>query len=66
MEYQVSIKKCEQISPDDWELFIQSLKISDNTTIGEISYWIRQKFNDKENKMKMNFTVTQLQDLTEL
>ncbi len=66
MEYQVSIKKCEQVSPDDWELFIQSLKISDNTTIGEISYWIRQKFNDKENKMKMNFTVTQLQDLTEL
>lgn len=66
MEYHVSIKKCEQVSPDDWELFIQSLKITDKTTIGEISSWIRRKFNDKENKMKMNFTVTQLQDLTEL
>ena len=54
MEYQVSIKKCVQVSPDDWELFTQSLKINDNTTIGDIARWIRAQYNDtkEENKLR--------------
>lgn len=65
MEYQISIKKCVQVSPDDWELFTQSLKVTSDTTIGEIDKWIRKEFKDVTMGAKMDFHVVQLQSLTD-
>lgn len=62
-EYQVSIKKCVQVSPDDWELYTRSLKIDDNTTIGEIAQWIRVQHKDANQEIKLDFAVVQLQTL---
>jgi len=41
-EYIASFKNSRQISIDDWEVFHPSLKITEDTTIGEIDKWYRK------------------------
>ncbi len=39
MEYVASYVDSRQISPDDFEVFQPALKVTDETTIGEIRAW---------------------------
>lgn len=61
MEYQVTIKKFIQTSPDDWELIDESLKVNDNTTIGEITQWVKSGWANQGDHCQ--FKVVQLLSL---
>lgn len=39
IEYVITTKVIQQISPDDWEVVHKSLKVTDETTIGQIREW---------------------------
>jgi len=60
-EYQVTIEKCEQTSPDNWAMSHYSLKVTDSTTIGEIQLWVAGLFRPHSNEIKMDFRVVELQ-----
>lgn len=45
--YIATFKTGEQISPDDWAVINPSLKINENTTIGEINEWFKKKNGGK-------------------
>lgn len=65
-EYQVTISKFEQTSPDDWEMSHYSLKVTDLTTIGQIRDWISGLYGPRSVNMKMDFRVVELQSLPKL
>lgn len=44
-EFVVSIKVTEQVSPDDFAVFTKTLKVTPETTIGEIETWYRKYFS---------------------
>jgi len=60
-EYQVTIEKCEQTSPDDWAMSHYSLKVTDSTTIGQIQQWISGIYRRNSSDVKMDFRVVELQ-----
>ena len=41
-EYVITFKLSTQISPDDWEVYHPSLKVTENTTVKEIGDWVRK------------------------
>ncbi len=41
-EYAVSFTKCEQVSPDDFELVTKMLKVTSETTMAEIETFYRK------------------------
>lgn len=41
-EYVVTFKTSHQIGPDDWAVANPSLKVTNNTTIGEIKDWFEK------------------------
>lgn len=62
-EYQVTISKCEQTSPDDWAMSQYSLKVTDSTTIGQIQDWISGQYGSPCHGLKMDFRVVELQSI---
>lgn len=38
-----SFKQSAQISPDDWDSWMNTLEVTENTTIGEIFKWMQSK-----------------------
>ncbi len=41
-EYFVTFKHSYQISPDDWDVCNPALKVTNETTIGEIAEWFKK------------------------
>ena len=58
-EYIATYKTSRQISPDDWEVYNPSLKITDQTTIGEIRKWFTEGSIDP-GKVSMEVKIIQL------
>lgn len=42
-EYVVSYRTSKQVSPDDWDTFTPSLKVTNDTTIGQIMEWFKKE-----------------------
>lgn len=58
-EYIATYKAAQQISPDDFDVFHPTLKITDKTTIAEIKAWYR-----KANKVcLMEIRINELEEL---
>lgn len=53
-EYVVSFNVTQQISPDDWEVITPSLKVTDNTTIGEIVSFYEKKCGKATVRFNLN------------
>lgn len=59
-EFQITIEKCQQVSPDDFSTVRYSLKADSNTTIGQIQDWICSIYNLHPSKSHMDFRVVEL------
>lgn len=56
-EYVAIAKKSAQISPDDWDVWDEVFKMTDETTIGELRQWYMTRFGLSEldkSKVEMN------------
>lgn len=67
-EYVAIAKNSGQVSPDDWDVWDETLKLTDETTIGQIREWYLTKFQlgqlDKEKVKMVGIRISQL-DLPE-
>lgn len=61
-EFVASFVRTIQVSPDDWELETLNLKLTEETTIGEIVYWINTYRADK-NRLIPNIKITALENM---
>lgn len=52
-EYVASFKASRQIGPEDWESYRPVLKLTDNTTVGEIRDWYLNQLPNNVNKDKV-------------
>ena len=63
-EYVAIAKNSGQISPDDWDVWEETLKLTDETTIGQIREWYLTKFElgqlDKDYVQMRGIRITQL------
>jgi hypothetical protein len=59
-EYFVTFKHSYQISPDDWDVCNPALKVTNETTIGEIADW----FDKYQTAYPMEVKIIELQNKT--
>lgn len=52
-EYIAQFRASEQFSPDDWKEVTPTLKVSDETTIGEIRAWMEKIRHSQEREFKV-------------
>lgn len=52
-EYIVTFKTSRQISPEDWEVYNPTLKVSDNTTIKEIAEFYKKYITNSNVEVKI-------------
>ena len=58
-EYIATYTDSRQISPDDWSTFHPTIKLTDDTTIGEIRQWWLN-VHGMNKKVKMELTLIEL------
>jgi hypothetical protein len=46
--YCATIRRCEQVSPDDWDTITRTLEVKENTTMKEIADWYRKNSPTRE------------------
>lgn len=52
-EYVATFKTSRQISPDDWEVYNPTMKVTDSTTIGEINEWFKKLSGSTKTEVKL-------------
>lgn len=64
-EYVAIAKKSGQISPDDFDVWDETLKLTDETTIGQIREWYLNHFGtyekDKDKVKMIGIRISQLE-----
>lgn len=52
-EFIVQFKSFRQISPDDWENYTPTLKITEETRIGEVYDWYKKQVTNDKMELKL-------------
>lgn len=55
--YCASVRSCEQVSPDDWEMITRTLKVDENTTMKQIADWHKNLYPQHD---RMHIIITNL------